>query len=266
MGRALARARRGRGAPPRRGAVHRRPRARPARLACGDRPLAARPRAGDGRPTAALALDGVRGVLTGDDVARPRGRSGRHRVAGPLRRRGRDRAVRRRALAVVVARDRYVAEDAAELVAVDYEPLEPVSTCSRRRRSTTAPSTTATSTRRSRGPTSSSARRSACRGSRACRRVLRRRLRLGRGGRTADRVGELPGAVHAPRRRRRGARPARRPAPAPDAARLGGSFGIKAAVLPYVVLLGLASRALGVPVRWTRTGSSTSPRAPRPGA
>ncbi len=31
----------------------------------------------------------------------------------------------------------------------------------------------------------------------------------------------------------------------------GGSFGIKAAVLPYVVLLGLASRALGVPVRWT---------------
>ncbi len=31
----------------------------------------------------------------------------------------------------------------------------------------------------------------------------------------------------------------------------GGSFGIKAAVLPYVVLVGLASRALGVPVRWT---------------
>ena len=31
----------------------------------------------------------------------------------------------------------------------------------------------------------------------------------------------------------------------------GGSFGIKAAVLPYVVLIGLASRALGVPVRWT---------------
>ncbi|HET9215049.1 MAG TPA: molybdopterin cofactor-binding domain-containing protein, partial [Gaiellaceae bacterium] len=31
----------------------------------------------------------------------------------------------------------------------------------------------------------------------------------------------------------------------------GGSFGIKAAVLPYVVLMGLASRALGVPVRWT---------------
>ena len=37
----------------------------------------------------------------------------------------------------------------------------------------------------------------------------------------ADRLGELPGAVHAPRRRRRGARPPRRPAPSPDAARLG---------------------------------------------
>ena len=31
----------------------------------------------------------------------------------------------------------------------------------------------------------------------------------------------------------------------------GGSFGIKAGVYVYVVLLGLVSRALGVPVRWT---------------
>lgn len=31
----------------------------------------------------------------------------------------------------------------------------------------------------------------------------------------------------------------------------GGSFGVKAAVLPYVVLMGLAARRLGVPVRWT---------------
>jgi 2-furoyl-CoA dehydrogenase large subunit len=31
----------------------------------------------------------------------------------------------------------------------------------------------------------------------------------------------------------------------------GGSFGIKAAVYVYVVLLGLASRKLGIPVRWT---------------
>ena len=39
----------------------------------------------------------------------------------------------------------------------------------------------------------------------------------------------------------------------------GGSFGVKAAVLPYVVLVGLASRALGVPVRWTR-GPARAPR------
>jgi 2-furoyl-CoA dehydrogenase large subunit len=31
----------------------------------------------------------------------------------------------------------------------------------------------------------------------------------------------------------------------------GGSFGSKAAVYPYIVLIGLASRKLGVPVRWT---------------
>ena len=31
----------------------------------------------------------------------------------------------------------------------------------------------------------------------------------------------------------------------------GGSFGIKSSVYVYVVLLGLVSRALGVPVRWT---------------
>src|SRR5207237_2935169 len=31
----------------------------------------------------------------------------------------------------------------------------------------------------------------------------------------------------------------------------GGSFGIKSSVFTYVVLMGLASRKLGVPVRWT---------------
>ena len=46
----------------------------------------------------------------------------------------------------------------------------------------------------------------------------------------------------------------------------GGSFGIKAAVYAYIVLLGLASKKLGVPVRWTEdrlehlaaAGSSTA--------
>ena len=98
MGRPLARAGRGRGAPPRRRSVHRRPRARSACLACGDRPLAARPRARHGRPFGRATVDGVRGVLTGDDVARLSKRFRRDRLAGPaLRRRGRDGAVRRRA-------------------------------------------------------------------------------------------------------------------------------------------------------------------------
>jgi 2-furoyl-CoA dehydrogenase large subunit len=44
----------------------------------------------------------------------------------------------------------------------------------------------------------------------------------------------------------------------------GGSFGIKSSVFTYLVLIGLASRKLGVPVRWTEDrvehllGSATS--------
>jgi 2-furoyl-CoA dehydrogenase large subunit len=78
--------------------------------------------------TAALALPGVVGVLTGADVASmsrpfPAGvessipyRAAAHEVARYVG----------EPLAVVVARDRYTAEDAVELVDVDYEPLEPV--------------------------------------------------------------------------------------------------------------------------------------------
>ena len=52
-------------------------------------------------------------------------------------------------------------------------------------------------------------------------RVLRRRRRLGRDRRPADGLGQLPGPVHAARRRRRRARAQGRPAAAADAARLG---------------------------------------------
>src|SRR5207245_416647 len=78
-------------------------------------------------------------------------------------------------VAVVVARDRYVAEDAAELVAVEYEPLP---------------------------------------------------------------VAAGPDEALAP------AAPLLPPA-------CGGCFGGKSSVCAYVVLLALASRHLGVPVRWT---------------
>ena len=120
--------------------------------------------------SAALTVEGVRGVLTGDDVAR---------LSKPFRA-GIDSPVPHYAaavgtaryvgepLAVVVARDRYLAEDAAELVAVDYDPLEPVLDPATAPQVHDRSSTTATSTRRSRRLTSSSARRSGCLGSRAC--------------------------------------------------------------------------------------------------
>ena len=175
-------------------------------------------------PTAALAVDGVRGVLTGDDVARlskpfPAG------IESPVPHYAAAVGTARyvgEPLAVVVARDRYVAEDAAELVAVDYEPLEPVLDPARGG-GDPRPLVPLRGRRRGArdGPTSSSARRSGCRGSRACRSSASASSATGTRRPAADRVGELPGAVHAPRRRRRRARPPRRPAPAPDAARLG---------------------------------------------
>ena len=48
----------------------------------------------------------------------------------------------------------------------------------------------------------------------------------------------------------------------------GGSYGIKSSVYAYVVLIGLASRRLGVPVRWIedrlehRPGEVTQGRRP----
>src|SRR5438034_10725274 len=78
--------------------------------------------------SAAIELPGVVGVLTGADVAAmsrpfPAGiESGVEYLAAA-------HEVTRYAgepLAVVVANDRYLAEDAAELIQVDYEPQEPV--------------------------------------------------------------------------------------------------------------------------------------------
>ncbi len=79
--------------------------------------------------TAALALDGVRAVLTGDELAAATA-SMQHGVFLPkiawyplatdvVRYAG-------EWVAAVVADNRYIAEDAAELIAIDYEPLTPV--------------------------------------------------------------------------------------------------------------------------------------------
>jgi 2-furoyl-CoA dehydrogenase large subunit len=205
-------------------------------------------------PSAALDHPGVRGTLTGDDVARlsrpfPAG------IESPVPHYAAAVGLARyvgEPLAVVVARDRYVAEDAAELVAVEYEPLEPVV-----------------------DPTSATAIHDrsfhygdvdeALAGADL---VVKTTFRVPRftclpvecfgvvcdwddaGGRlTAWANFQGPFTLHGVAAAALGLRGDRlRLLTPPDS---GGSFGIKAAVLPYVVLIGLASRALGVPVRWT---------------
>jgi len=204
--------------------------------------------------TAALALDGVRGVLTGEDVARlsrpfPAG------IESPVPQYAAAVGTARyvgEPLAVVVARDRYVAEDAAELVAVDYEPLDPV----------VDPLEAAAIHDRSfhYGDVDEALAR--------CDLVVRETFHVPRftclpvecfgvvcdwdaaGERlTAWANFQGPFTLHGVAAAALGLRGDRlRLVTPPDS---GGSFGIKAAVLPYVVLIGLASRALGVPVRWT---------------
>ena len=156
----------------------------------------------------------------------------------------------------MVARDRYVAEDAAELVAVEYDPLDAVLDPSlpRRRRpaSTTAHSTTATSTRRSRSPISSSARPSGSRASRARRSSATAsscEWQASSGTLTAWANFQGPFTLHTVAAAALGLPGAKlRLLTPPDS---GGSFGIKSSVFSYVVLIGLAARKLGVPVRWT---------------
>src|SRR5580765_405962 len=78
--------------------------------------------------TRALAHPGVVGVLTGEDVvamSRPfpvgvEGARPYYAAANEVARYAGE------PVAVVVARDRYVAEDALELIEVEYDPLEPV--------------------------------------------------------------------------------------------------------------------------------------------
>lgn len=79
---------------------------------------------------AALAVPGVAGVVTGVELAaltEPFAVGITHRLAYYAMAADRARYAGE-AVAAVVAEDRYVAEDGAELVAVDYEPLEPVVT------------------------------------------------------------------------------------------------------------------------------------------
>ena len=206
---------------------------------------------------AARAAPGVLAVLTGADLAavgRPlgaviRGATEHHAVAVEVVRYAGE------PVAVVVARDRYLAEDAAELVDVDYEPLEavidPLDAAA-------AGHVVSDRSFRYGDPDAAFA---------AAHTTVRGRFPFGRWIATPvecfgviadwDHASDsltawanfqgpftlhtvAAGALGLPAARLRLITP-------PDS---GGSFGVKAGVFGYVVLAGLASKLCGVPVRW----------------
>ncbi len=206
----------------------------------------------------ALELPGVVGVLTGAEVAA----MSRPFPAGietgvPCRAAAHD--VTRyvgEPLAVVVARDRYVAEDALELIHVDYEPLEPVLDAE------AAAATDACVHERSFAYGDVDA---ALAGADL---VVQERFRFPRWSCTPVEcygvVCDWDGASGTLTAWANFQGPFTLHSVAAAALRLpgsklrlitprdsGGSFGIKSSVFAYVVLVGLAARRFGVPVRWT---------------
>jgi 2-furoyl-CoA dehydrogenase large subunit len=205
-------------------------------------------------PARALELPGVIGVLTGADVARlsrpfavgvpdaPPYLAAAHetaRYAGEP-------------LAVVVARDRYIAEDALELIEVDLEPLDAVAD----------PDAGEVVSDRSfsYGDVASAFERAdlivserfrtprwSCNPVETCGVVADWNRATGTLTAWANFQGPFTlhsvaaGALGLPGSGLRLITP-------PDS---GGSFGVKAAVYTYIVLIGLASRHLGIPVAWT---------------
>ena len=218
-------------------------------------------------PSAALAAPGVVGVLTGADVAamsRPfpsavDGARPYHAAAHEIA------YYAGEPVAVVVARDRYLAEDAAELIEVEYEPLEPVLDPER--------AEVVSDRSFSYGePEAALA---------AADLVVSERFDFQRWSCTPvecygvvadwdEAAGTLtawanfqgPFTLHSVAAAALGLPGSKlRLITPPDS---GGSFGVKSSVYVYVALMGLASRKLGVPVRWTEdrlehlTASSTS--------
>ncbi|MGH8976406.1 MAG: xanthine dehydrogenase family protein molybdopterin-binding subunit, partial [Acidimicrobiia bacterium] len=167
-------------------------------------------------------------------------------------------------VAVVVARDRYVAEDAAELVEVDYEPL-PVAAGIEAALAEGAPvlhpgagSNTVSDRHFAYGDAAG-----AMAGADL---VVRKTFRHPRSsctpvegygvichwegdGVTAWSNFQGPFTLHGVTAAALGIPISKlRLVSPPDS---GGSFGVKASVYPYIVLMALASRVCGVPVRWT---------------
>jgi 2-furoyl-CoA dehydrogenase large subunit len=208
-------------------------------------------------PSAALEVPGVVGVLTGKDVVAmsrpfPAG------IDSPVPQYSAAHETVRyvgEPVAVVVARDRYLAEDAAELVEVEYEQLDPVLD------PLEAVDTEACVSDRffDYGDVEEALTRADL--------VLRERFRFPRwsctpvecygvvadwnaaaGSLTAWANFQGPFTLHSVASAALGLSGSKLRLITPVDS--GGSFGIKSAVFSYVVLMGLASRKLGVPVRW----------------
>ena len=209
--------------------------------------------------TRALEIPGVTGVLTGAEVAegsRPFPAACPTEVPCYAAAAEVTRYVGE-PLAVVVARDRYVAEDALDAIAVEFEPLE-VRMDPRAVAAETGPSLVSDRSFSYGDPDAAFARadlvvretfafpRWTC-APMECAGVVAR-WDHGDDSLTAWTNFQGPFTLHsvaAAALRLPGAR--LRLITPPDS---GGSFGVKAAVYAAVVLMGLASRKLGVPVRW----------------
>ena len=216
---------------------------------------------------AALAKDGVWAVITGEDVKKI---SDPFLVALKVPVHQWSLAVDRvryvgEPVALVVAESRYLAEDAAELVEVEYAPLEAVIDPLAARACVGADPARRSQDQRDFGPQIPLRRhQDGVRAGRQDRQadgrlppavvhadgMLRRRRAIQSGRRQLRRAGEFPGPVqHASGDGARAARagPKLRLRIPPDS---GGSFGIKLSVFPYVVLTALAAKITGRPVKW----------------
>jgi 2-furoyl-CoA dehydrogenase large subunit len=197
--------------------------------------------------SAALEVPGVLGVLTGEDVvALSRPFPAGVEAGVPYYAAAHETArYAGEPVAVVVADSRYVAEDAAELVLVDYDPLEPDEQTVHERTFEYGAVDGAFE---------------------AADEIVRGRFVFPRwtgapiecygviadwrgDGLTAWANFQGPFTLHSVAAAALGLSGSKlRLITPPDS---GGSFGIKSSVFAYVVLMGLASKKLGVPVRWT---------------
>ena len=187
--------------------------------------------------------------------------------------------------ALVVASSRALAEDAAELIEFDVEPLPPVvdyeAALDQRRAACMPARTTATSPARCRAP----GRRRAARhlGARAARRDRQRSCRTATSRSRWSRAASSPGGILRPVRSRSGCRPSHRTTCAPSPAAspacpqrrirvrmgdVGGGFGQKAYLARDEQVVLLAGYHLGRPIKWIEDRrenlvAATSSRADR---